>query len=94
MLLSATFDGSVDPDAAQRLWNLTRGNALYLRTIVEQEVADGRLVKQHGSWRWIGDPMMPPGLVELIESRIGARPRQLAMWSTRWLWGSRSNWQP
>ena len=62
MLLSATFDGSVDPDAAQRLWNLTRGNALYLRTIVEQEVADGRLVKQHGSWRWIGDPMMPPGL--------------------------------
>jgi DNA-binding CsgD family transcriptional regulator len=73
-LLSATLDGSVDPDAAQRLWNLTRGNVLYLRTIVEQEVADGRLVKQRGFWRWTGDPMMPPGLVELIESRIGALP--------------------
>jgi DNA-binding CsgD family transcriptional regulator len=73
-LLSATLDGSVDPDAAQRLWNLTRGNVLYLRTIVEQEVADGRLVQQHGSWRWIGDPMMPPGLVDLIEFRIGALP--------------------
>jgi DNA-binding CsgD family transcriptional regulator/tetratricopeptide (TPR) repeat protein len=71
-LLAAALDGSVDPDAAQRLWNLTRGNVLYLRTIVEQEVVDGRLVKQHGSWRWIGDPTMPPGLVELIESRIGA----------------------
>jgi DNA-binding CsgD family transcriptional regulator len=71
-LLSAALDGSVDPDAAQRLWNLTRGNVLYLRTIVEQEVADGRLVKQQGSWRWIGDPTMPPGLVELIESRIEA----------------------
>ena len=73
-LLSATLGGSVDPDAAQRLWTLTRGNVLYLRNIVEQEVADGRLVQQHGYWRWIGDPIMPPGLVELIESRIGALP--------------------
>jgi DNA-binding CsgD family transcriptional regulator len=73
-LLSATFEGPVDPDAAQRLWKLTRGNVLYLRNIVEQEVADGRLVQQHGYWRWIGHPVMPPGLVELIESRIGALP--------------------
>ena len=27
-----------------------------------------------GCWRWIGDPVMPPGLVELIESRIGDLP--------------------
>ncbi|ORV38112.1 helix-turn-helix transcriptional regulator [Mycobacterium conspicuum] len=72
VLLSAALGDAVDPGAAQRLWNLTRGNALYLRTIVEQEVADDRLVQQHGSWRWIGDPTMPPSLVELIESRIGA----------------------
>ncbi len=71
-LLAAALDGPVDPDAAQRLWNLTRGNVLYLRTIVEQHVANGLLVQRHGSWRWIGDPTMPPGLVELIESRIGA----------------------
>jgi DNA-binding CsgD family transcriptional regulator len=73
-LLSATLDGPMDPDAAQRLWNLTRGNVLYLRNIVEQEVADGRIVRQTGYWRWLGDPAMPPGLVELIESRIGALP--------------------
>jgi DNA-binding CsgD family transcriptional regulator len=72
MLLSATFEGPVDQDAAQRLWKLARGNVLYLRNIVEQEVADGRLAQQHGYWRWSGDPVMPPGLVELIESRIGA----------------------
>jgi DNA-binding CsgD family transcriptional regulator len=73
-LLSETLTGPVDPDAAQRLWKLTRGNALYLRNIVEQEVADGRIVQQHGYWRWLGDPVLPPGLVELIESRIGALP--------------------
>ena len=73
-LLSATLDGPVDPVAAQGLWKLTRGNVLYLRNIVEQEVADGRIVQRHGYWRWLGDPVMPPGLVELIESRIGALP--------------------
>ncbi|HEY7050564.1 MAG TPA: LuxR C-terminal-related transcriptional regulator [Mycobacterium sp.] len=73
-LLSAALDGSVDPAAAQRLWKLSRGNALYLRNIVEQEVAGARIVQQDGYWRWIGDPVMPPGLVDLVESRIGALP--------------------
>jgi DNA-binding CsgD family transcriptional regulator len=73
-LLSATLAGPVDPAAAERLWNLTRGNVLYLRNIVEQEVADGRIVQQDGYWRWLGDPVVPPGLVELIESRIGTLP--------------------
>jgi DNA-binding CsgD family transcriptional regulator len=77
-LLSAALGGSVDPDAAQRLWKLTRGNVLYLRNIVEQEVADGRLVQRHGSWRWIGDPVVPSGLVELIESRMGALPAPIS----------------
>jgi DNA-binding CsgD family transcriptional regulator len=77
-LLSATLGASVDPDAAQRLWTLTRGNALYLRNIVEQEVADGRLQVQQGFWRWIGDPIVAPGLIELIESRIGDLPAPVA----------------
>jgi DNA-binding CsgD family transcriptional regulator len=73
-LLAAVLGEPVDPDAVLRLWTLTRGNVLYLRNIVEQEVADGRLVQQHGYWRWIGDPIIPPSLVELIESRVGALP--------------------
>lgn len=77
MLLSAALGGSVDPDAANRLWLLTRGNALYLRNILEQEVSDGRLAKPHGYWTWTGDPIMPPNLVELIESRIGTLPREV-----------------
>jgi DNA-binding CsgD family transcriptional regulator len=73
-LLAATLRGAVDSDAARRLWKLTRGNVLYLQNIVEQEVADGRIVQDHEYWRWIGDPIMPPGLVELIECRIGNLP--------------------
>ncbi|MGV0812492.1 LuxR C-terminal-related transcriptional regulator [Mycolicibacterium boenickei] len=73
-LLTAALDGPPDPEAAQRLWRLTRGNVLYLRNIVEQEVNQGRLACRQGYWRWTGDPVMPPGLVELIEARIGALP--------------------
>ncbi|GFG54167.1 LuxR family transcriptional regulator [Mycolicibacterium agri] len=70
-LLSASLGGSVSADASDRLWDLTHGNALYLRNIVEQEVADGRLARDRDYWRWTGPPVLPPGLAELVESRIG-----------------------
>jgi DNA-binding CsgD family transcriptional regulator len=73
-LLSATLGGSLDPQADERLWTLTRGNPLYLRNIVEQEVADERLTMRGGYWHWLGDPVLPPSLVELIEGRIGRLP--------------------
>lgn len=77
-LVSAAVGGALEPDAARRLWELTRGNVLYLRNIVEQEVAEGRIVEQRGFWRWVGDPVMAPGLVEHIESRIGALPTSVS----------------
>ncbi|AFM19148.1 response regulator containing a CheY-like receiver domain and an HTH DNA-binding domain [Mycolicibacterium chubuense NBB4] len=76
-LASAVLHGPIDAQAARRLWKLTGGNVLYLRNIVEHEVADGRMVQQNGCWRWIGDPVMPPGLIEMIEARIGELPEQV-----------------
>jgi DNA-binding CsgD family transcriptional regulator len=73
-LVSAALGGQLDPDAARYLWKLTRGNPLYLRTIVEREAADGRLLAQGNRWHWTGEPVMAPGLLELIESRIGSVP--------------------
>jgi DNA-binding CsgD family transcriptional regulator len=72
VLASSALGGPIDARAADRLWELTHGNALYLRNIVEREVADGRLTQPNGHWRWSGNPVLPPSLVELIESRIGA----------------------
>lgn len=73
-LVCVALGGPLDPDAAQRLWRMTRGNTLYLRNIVEQEAGAGRLVEQHGVWRWVGEPVVPPSLVHLIESRVGILP--------------------
>jgi DNA-binding CsgD family transcriptional regulator len=71
-VLTTVLRGPVDPVAALGLWKLTEGNVLYLQNIVEQEVSDGRMVKEKGCWWWVGEPVMPPGLVELIEARMGA----------------------
>lgn len=73
-LLAAALGGQVHPDDAARLWRLTRGNVLYLRNIVEHDVVAGRLVRQRGYWRWSGDPVLAPGLLDIVESRIGTLP--------------------
>jgi len=73
-LLAVTLGGDVDPAAGHRLWNLTRGNALFLHHMVEQEVSAGRLALEHGCWRWAKGVTVAPALVELIESRMGALP--------------------
>lgn len=72
-LLAAAL-GAVSPDCLTRMWKLTRGNALYLRHLVEQERAAGRLVCEAGQWRWTAGLSMSPTLVELVESQIGAVP--------------------
>ncbi|MGE2832917.1 LuxR C-terminal-related transcriptional regulator [Mycobacterium sp. SMC-4] len=71
-LITRTLHSTTDYVAVQRLWEMTRGNPLYLRNIVDQEVADGRLCLRDGVWMWGGDPVLPPNLVELVESRLGA----------------------
>ena len=67
----------MDPQTARSLWQLTQGNILYLRHIVEQAVADGHLDNRNGYWQWVGDPIVPHGLVELVETRIGALPDEV-----------------
>jgi DNA-binding CsgD family transcriptional regulator len=73
-VLAAALTGAMEPSSSQRLWKLTGGNALYLRNIVEQEVADGRLAPQRDTWHWSGDPALPADLIGLVESRIGTLP--------------------
>lgn len=71
-VVSDALGGRLGPDSVERLWLLTQGNVLYLRNIVDHEVAGGRLAQQGGVWRWVGEPVIPPGLVEMIEARLGS----------------------
>lgn len=71
-LLDAALDGALGSDSAARIWDLTRGNVLFLRELVRQELQSGRLAEEDGSWRWTGEMNASPTLVDLVDLYIGA----------------------
>lgn len=73
-LLAGALGGRFDPDCTLRLWELTRGNVLQLRHLVDQEVGAARLTADHGVWKWAGALEVSSTLTELIEAQVGAVP--------------------
>jgi DNA-binding NarL/FixJ family response regulator len=73
-LVEAALGGPLDSVAARRLWTITRGNALFLRQLVDGELESGRLHQVAGVWRWSGQLELSPGLAELVQARIGQLP--------------------
>ncbi|MFD7843756.1 AAA family ATPase [Nocardia sp. NPDC059764] len=68
-----------DPPTAHRLWQLTRGNVLFLRHLVEQEREAGRLLTRPGSAVWTGNPVISGTLGELIDAQMGSLSPELAL---------------
>ena len=77
-LLTRVLKAPLDPETAQRLWDLTRGNALFLRHFVDQELASRHLRNENGMWSWTGDPLGFTKLAELVTSQMGALSEPLA----------------
>ena len=71
-LLAAVLEGLVDGATRQRVWESTRGNALYTRELVLGAIAAGTLQNDGGIWRFRGPTSTPPRLIELIAARLGA----------------------
>lgn len=71
-LLRLGLGGPVDANCEKRMWALTRGNVLFLRHLVDQELRQGRLVMRDGRWIWEGEPTVSPRLVDLIHSQVGS----------------------
>ena len=76
-LVEHVVDGRVDSFSAQRLWQYTQGNALYLRHLLDNEVSAGRMTKRSEVWLWDGEPELSPTLADLLEARISQVPRSV-----------------
>lgn len=74
-LLAGALESPLSPDCAERLWELTRGNVLQLRHLVEQELAAGRLTLKADTWVWTGSLAVSATLGDLIEAQAGAVPK-------------------
>ncbi|HEY6425429.1 MAG TPA: LuxR C-terminal-related transcriptional regulator [Pseudonocardiaceae bacterium] len=71
-LVTTVLGGHVDGSTLRELWELTLGNALFLREVVESGLERGTLLRSGGVWRFDG-PLTPGArLIEMIEARIGA----------------------
>lgn len=73
-LIEAALGAPVDGLTREQLWQLSRGNILYLRELVRGGRQTGALACVDGIWHWAGPVSAPPQLVELIQARIGSLP--------------------
>ncbi len=79
-VLSTFLGGPVASSSVRRLWELSRGNALYLRELLIGAVDSGALAENSGIWA-LRLPLTAPGrLVELVASRLsGLAPSTVAV---------------
>jgi len=69
-VLAAVLGGPVARSSVKRLWEVSRGNALYLRELLIGAVESGALGESGGLWA-LRQPLTAPGrLVELVASRL------------------------
>jgi DNA-binding CsgD family transcriptional regulator/type II secretory pathway predicted ATPase ExeA len=71
-LVEQALDGRLAPAARRRLWQLSQGNPLYLREVVDAASAQGVLVHSASAagWQWHGALVGRDRLVELVSDRI------------------------
>jgi DNA-binding CsgD family transcriptional regulator len=76
-LVEHVLGSPVDSFSAQRLWQYTQGNALYLRHLLETEVNADRMTQRSGVWMWNGQLRLSPTLAELLQARIADVPKSV-----------------
>ena len=86
-LLPAVLAGPVSPRTSGRVWNVSGGNALFVRELVVAALATSKLVERRGVWGLRGEFATVARLTELVESRLqGLSPSErqavtaLAVW--------------
>ncbi|WP_101949979.1 LuxR C-terminal-related transcriptional regulator [Mycobacterium sp. 3519A] len=77
-LLTRVLHGPVAPTTLEHLWQLTQGNALFLRHLVDQELARKHWSFRNGSWAWDGNDLASTELADLVTSQMGALSEPLA----------------
>jgi DNA-binding CsgD family transcriptional regulator len=77
-LLDTVLGGTLNTQSADRMWELTRGNVLFLHQLVKQERQAGKLIRGDGDrWQWTDPLTLSPTLADLVDVYIGAAPEHV-----------------
>ncbi|MCV7410925.1 LuxR family transcriptional regulator [Mycobacterium florentinum] len=78
-VIESKLDGPVDARSAARFQKLTGGNALFLRQLLADQVAAGRMRKTAGVWMWDGDVAVSASLSDTLGRQMGRLSPGMAM---------------
>lgn len=78
-VVEAELGGAVDTRSARRFWKLTGGNALFLRQLVADQVAAGRLRQVAGVWMWDDEVATSPSVTDMVGREMGSLTPGLAL---------------
>ncbi len=69
-LLHAALGAPVDERSRVRLFDITRGNLMFLRELVRHAQETDALTLRSGVWRWVEPATVAPGVLDLVEARL------------------------
>ncbi len=70
-LIEGTLGGPVDARSAARFRKLTGGNTLFLRQLLGDQIAAGRMRQLAGVWMWDGDVAVSATLSDTVARQMG-----------------------
>ena len=77
-VIESTLGGPVDARSAARFAQLTGGNALFLRQLLADQIAAGRMRELAGVWMWDGDVAVSASLSDTVGRQMGRLSPRLA----------------
>ncbi|BBZ41853.1 LuxR C-terminal-related transcriptional regulator [Mycobacterium conspicuum] len=77
-VIESTLGGPVDARSAARFGKLTGGNALFLRQLLADQIAAGRMRNLAGVWMWDGDVAVSASLSDTVGRQMGRLSPRLA----------------
>jgi len=78
-VIERTLGGPVDARCAARFRRLTGGNTLFLRQLLSDQMAAGRVRQVAGVWMWDGDVAVSASLSDTVGRQLGRLTPPLAM---------------
>lgn len=76
-LIETVLGGPLETASASKIFDVSKGNPLYLRHLVEGTVKSGTLREVEGVWQLRGEIVLTPHLSTLIDDHVKALPPQV-----------------
>ena len=78
-MIESTLGGAVDSRSAQRFWKLTKGNALFLRQLLKDQIAAGAIRQVAGVWMWEERVAVSDSIGDMVSRQLSRLPPDVAL---------------